>query len=153
MIEIAKRLADGNRPGVLGTVDTQDRPHLRWMATLSLQEFPCLYAISSAKSRKIEHIQAHPAVNWMFSNDEQSVIVNLMGSATIVTDSALVNRIWKMIENKSSAYFLSLQNEESNIAVIQTLIEDIQCVIPRYELKYYTSHLQDKSILGPAALI
>ncbi len=44
ILRLARQLADGGRPGVLATVDSDGLPHLRWMATLSLQEFPHLYA-------------------------------------------------------------------------------------------------------------
>jgi hypothetical protein len=70
VIGLAKKLANGKRPGVLATVDEQGMPHLRWMATLSLKDFPLLYTITSPTSRKIQHIRRNPNVNWMFSNEE-----------------------------------------------------------------------------------
>lgn len=136
VIHLAKQLADGNRPGVLATVDREGRPHLRWMATLSLQEFPLLYALTSPASRKVEHIRANPKVNWMFTTEGSSMVINLSGTATVVEDKNIVNRIWRIIENKSNAYFLSLESETEGIAVIETLIEDMECVVPRYDLHY-----------------
>ena len=62
VVDLAKKLADGTRPGVFATVDEQGMPHLRWMATLSLREFPRLYTITSPESRKIQHIRSNPNV-------------------------------------------------------------------------------------------
>ncbi len=136
VISLAKRLADGNRPGVLATVDREGRPHVRWMSTLSLLEFPNLYAITSPTSRKVEHIRANPKVTWMFTTEGSSMVINLSGTATIVSDKNDINRLWRVIENKSNAFFLSLDSTSDGIAVIETVIEDMECVVPRYDLHY-----------------
>ena len=136
VIRLAKRLANGTRSGVLATVDGDGMPHLRWMATLSLNDFPHLYALTSPTSRKIEHIYSNPHVSWMFTGESSSVIVNLCGTASILTEKSEVNRIWRMIEDKSNAYFLDLDSVNGGVAVIDTVIEDMECVIPRYDLHY-----------------
>jgi len=136
VIRLAKQLADGSRPGVLATVDRDGLPHTRWMATLSMREFPHLYALTAPTSRKIEHIRYNPKVSWMFTNDGSSMVVNLYGTAKLVTDKSAINRIWEVVENKSSAYFLSLDTAAEGVAVIETMIENIECVVPRYDLHY-----------------
>jgi general stress protein 26 len=136
VIRLAKQLADGNRPGVLATVDRAGIPHVRWMSTLSLQEFPLLYALTSPASRKVEEIRANPKVTWMFTTENSSLVVNLSGTAKILSDKSDINRIWRIIENKSNAFFLSLDTDASGVAVIETLIEDMECVVPRYDLHY-----------------
>jgi general stress protein 26 len=138
VVDIAKRMADGRRPGILATVDEKGRPHLRWMATLSLEEFPLLYTITSPASRKIEHINRNPEVSWMFTNEEMNVIININGQARMTTDSAKMNRVWKLLEDKSKAYFLNIQTDGPGFAVIETEIEDIECVIPQYDFRFLT---------------
>ena len=145
VVRLAKQLADGTRAGVLATVDENGAPHVRMMTTVSLQEFPHLYALTSPTSRKMEHIQANPHVTWMFSTDTSSLVINLSGKARILTDSTSVNRIWQLIENKTNAYFLAAA---SGVAVIDTLIEDIECTIPRYDL-HYPPKADDFSLLRP----
>lgn len=135
-IELAKKLADGKRPGILATVDEQGMPHLRWMATLSLHEFPRLYTITSPTSRKIQHIQHHPNVSWMFSNEEMNVIVNIRGRARVASDLSETQRIWKLLEDKSKAYFLSIAADGPGFAVIETEIEDIDCIVPKYDIQF-----------------
>jgi general stress protein 26 len=136
VIELAKRLADGRRPGILATVDEQGMPHLRWMATLSLQDFPVLYTITSPRSRKIQHIENNPNVSWMFSNEEMNTIVNIRGKARIASDFGKMQHVWKMLEDKSKAYFLSLSTDGPGFAVIETEIEDIDCSVPKYDIKF-----------------
>src|SRR5579871_649582 len=99
VVDLAKKLANGQRPGILATVDETGMPHLRWMATLSLQDFPTLYTISSPASRKIQHIQHNPKVSWMFSNEEMNVIINMRGKARITDDFGKMQYVWKFLED------------------------------------------------------
>ena len=136
VIDLAKKLADGKRPGVLATVDEQGMPHLRWMATLSLHDWPLLYTITSPASKKIQHINKNPNVSWMFSNEEMNVIVNIRGKARIASDAGKMQRVWKMLEDKSKAYFLSIAADGPGFAVIETEIEDIDCIVPKYDIRF-----------------
>lgn len=136
VVDLAKKLADGKRPGVLATVDEAGMPHLRWMATLSLQDWPVLYTITSPNSRKVDHIKANPNVSWMFSNEEMNIIINIRGKARIATDFGKMQRVWKLLEDKSKAYFLSIAMDGPGFAVIETEIEDIDCIVPKYDIKF-----------------
>ena len=136
VVELAKKLADGTRPGILATVDEHGMPHLRWMATLSLHDFPILYTITSPSSRKIQHIANNPHVSWMFSNEEMNVVVNIRGKARITEDLCKMQRVWKLLEDKSKAYFLSIATDGPGFAVIETEIEDIDCIVPKYDIKF-----------------
>jgi len=147
VVDVAKKLADGRRPGILATVDEHGMPHMRWMATLSLHDWPLLYTITAPNSRKIQHISANPNVSWMFSNEEMNVIVNIRGKARITTDSGKMQRVWKVLEDKSKAYFLSIAPDGPGFAVIETEIEDIDCIIPKYDINFQ-AHSVD---LGPGS--
>jgi len=139
VVDLAKRLADGTRPGVLATVDEKGRPHLRWMATLSMRDFPVLYTITAPDSRKIQHIKRNPQVSWMFSNEEMNVVVNIHGKARIADDFGKMQHVWKLLEDKSKAYFLSITSDPRGFAVIETEIEDIDCIVPKYEIKFHAA--------------
>jgi general stress protein 26 len=136
VVDLAKKLADGKRPGVLATVDEHGMPHLRWMATLSLQDWPLLYTITSPTSRKIEHINRNPNVSWMFSNDEMNIVVNIRGKARMADDFGKMQRVWKLLEDKSKAYFLSIASEGPGFAVIETEIENIDATVPKYDIRF-----------------
>ena len=66
IISLARELLQGGNPGILSTVDQSGFPQSRWMATMSFDDFPDLYTLTSATSRKVAQIQEHPIVNWMF---------------------------------------------------------------------------------------
>lgn len=131
LIDAARRLLDGTQPGVLTTVDAEGRPHARWMATMTFGDFPRLYTLTSPHARKLEHIVACPWVGWMFSNHDLTLVLTLAGRAHVLMDPHSIKRIWKMIEDKSHAYFLDNFNERPGFTVIQTDVEDIECLVPQ----------------------
>jgi general stress protein 26 len=137
IISLARELLQGGNPGILSTVDQSGFPQSRWMATMSFDDFPDLYTLTSATSRKVAQIQEHPIVNWMFSNQDLSFIVNLTGRAEIYLHEAdAMKRIWHQIADKSRAFFLGDSVKGPGFVVIHTKVEIIECTIPRKVLKY-----------------
>ena len=107
VISMARQLLRGNNPGILSTVDQSGFPRSRWMATMSFDDFPDLYTLTAANSRKVGQIQEHPIVQWMFSNHDLSFVVNLTGRAEIfLRDAETMKRVWLQITDKSRAFFL-----------------------------------------------
>jgi general stress protein 26 len=137
IISTARELLKEGNPGILSTVDQSGSPQSRWMATMSFDDFPDLYTLTSATSRKVAQIQEHPTVHWMFSNQDLSLIVNLTGRAEIYLHEAeAMKRIWRQIADKSRAYFLGDSVKGPGFVVIHTKIEKIECTIPRKVLTF-----------------
>jgi len=65
LIRMATELLKGNNPGILSTIDQSGFPQSRWMATMSFDDFPDLYTLTSARSRKVAQIQEHPSTELM----------------------------------------------------------------------------------------
>lgn len=131
LIGVMKNLIDGNHPGLLTTVDERNRPHARWMATFAFEKFPHIYTLTSPQSRKLAHIARNPYVDWTFSNQDLSLILNLSGTAQALTKIAAIKRAWRMVEDKSHAYFLNNFNEKPGFAVLETVVTGMECCIPQ----------------------
>jgi general stress protein 26 len=131
-----KQLIDGAHPGVLTTIDAAGRPQARWMATLSLEKLPHIYTLSSSKSRKVAEIEANPEVNWMFSNADLSLVVNLSGRARILRDGKSLVRVWNHVKSKSNAYFLKNCTEGSAHVAIETTVRTVECTTPKNALRF-----------------
>jgi general stress protein 26 len=130
-IRMAKELLRGGNPGILSTVDQKGFPQSRWMATMSFEDFPDLYTLTSATSRKVAQIQQNSAVHWMFSNRDLTFIINLTGKAEIYLHEAeAMTRIWRQIVDKSHAFFLGDSVRGPGFVVIHTKVETIECTIP-----------------------
>lgn len=129
-VAAARNLIDGHHPGVFTTVDEDGRPHARWMASLAFDNFPDIVTLTAPNSAKMKHIARHPSVNWMFSNYDLSLVINLHGTARRITDTASIKRVWRSVEDKSHAYFLEHFTERPGFAVIQTKVEEMTCCVP-----------------------
>ena len=127
----AKTLIDGTHPGVLCSADDNGTPQVRWMATFSFDEFPIFYALTGANSRKSGQIVRCPQVNWMFSNADLSLILNLVGTARVLTDTPTLKRVWQQVEDKSQAYFLNQYIKGAGFVVIETTVQRIECTSPQ----------------------
>jgi general stress protein 26 len=130
-------VAQSNNPGVLSTIDQTGFPQSRWMATMSFDDFPDLYTLTAAKSRKVGQIKEHPVVQWMFTDRDFSIVVNLTGRAEIfLRDAETMKRVWNQIVDKSRAYFMNDAVEGPGFVVIHTKVEMVECCIPKRALRF-----------------
>jgi len=132
---LARSLVNGRHPGVLGTVGMDGIPEVRWMSTLSFDEFPVFYTLTSPDSRKIEQIKSHPGVNWMFFNEDLSLVLNLRGKAEIINDVVELKKIWQKIEDMSHAYFLNNATRKLGFVAIKTTVQSIECNSPKHAFR------------------
>ena len=131
-----KELIDGSHPGVLTTIDLLGFPRARWMATLSLEKLPFIYTLTSATSRKILEIERNPAVTWLFSNSDLSMAVSLTGNARVRRDAEARIEAWRLIKDKSHAYFLKNCVEGAGYVVIETMVNLVECCTPKNALRF-----------------
>lgn len=132
-----KKLLNGAHAGILSTVDECGIPRSRWMATIAFDDFPRFYTITAPTSRKIDEINNHPMVNWMFANEDMTFVVNLLGKARVmVRDVPAMKRIWKQFKDKSRAYFLGSGSEGVGFAIIETQVELVECTLPIRQVKF-----------------
>jgi general stress protein 26 len=150
---VRELLRDGN-PGILSTVDQSGFPQSRWMATMSFDDFPDLYTLTSATSRKVAQIQEHPIVHWMFSNHDLSFTLNLTGRAEIYLHEAdAMKRIWHQIADKSRAFFLGDSVKGPGFVVIHTKVEMMECTIPRKVLTVYIDPAEMRKDAQPHGVV
>jgi len=136
VIGLAKTLVDGHHAGILSTVDQDGRPQVRWMSTLSFNDFPIFYTLTAPDSRKVGQIERCPNVNWLFFNGDQSLILNLIGTARVLTDAPTRKRVWKVAEDKEHAYFLKQYANIPKFVVIETTVAAIECSSPKNALRF-----------------
>jgi general stress protein 26 len=125
LVALAKNIVNSRHLGVLTTVDADNAPHARWMATLTLEAFPRLLTLTAAHSAKVRHIRGNSKFEWLFANPEFSVAINLRGHARVHLDTVTIKRTWNAIEDKSHPYFLNALDGKLTLAVVETIVERI----------------------------
>lgn len=150
VIRMARQLLKANNPGVLSTVDEGGSPQSRWMATMSFEDFPNLYTLTAANSRKVAQIREHPVVQWMFTDRDYSFVVNLIGRAELfLRDAATMKRVWHQIADKSRAYFMNARVDDGpGFVVIHTQVETVECTIPKRVLRFVIDPRELAAALG-----
>lgn len=136
VLGVMKSLIDSHHPGLLTTVDEENHPHARWMATFAFEQFPHIYTLTAPDSRKLVHISRNPHVEWVFSSQNLGIVLNLSGEARTLTKTAEVKKIWRMVEDKSHAYFLKNFRERPGFTVLETLVTKVECTIPRFGYRW-----------------
>jgi general stress protein 26 len=132
VIRAARQLLKGNNPGVLSTVDESGSPQSRWMATMAFEDFPNLYTLTAANSRKVAQIREHPIVQWMFTDPDFGFVMNLSGRAQLfLRDAETMKRVWDQIADKSRAYFMNATIDSPGFVVIHTRVEAVEVTIPK----------------------
>jgi len=136
LIAFARQLINEGQAGIFATVDTEGFPRMRWMGTLALEDFPRLYAITSPHCLKVDQLGSHVQVEWMFADKGQNIILNLGGRAEIFQEIHDMKRVWRMIDDKSEAYFLNAFVKKPGFCVIATTICRIECSIPKQNRRF-----------------
>jgi general stress protein 26 len=131
IVALARQLIKVCPIGVLTTIDEHGKPRARWMSTLSFDELPIFHALTGPDSRKIAQIERHPDVNWMFCNENFTLVLNLIGPARVITDTPTLKRVWRQVEDKSHAYFLKQYAKGPGFAVIETTVTSVECTSPQ----------------------
>jgi general stress protein 26 len=116
-------LADA-RAGVLATVGPDGRPAMRWMAPSTMKGRPgTLYAVTSAKSAKVQQIRANPQVQWMIQSRNLDRVITLKGKINIVESASLNMEVFEeMGERLRMAWRLNVKPEEA--VVLETVLEE-----------------------------
>jgi general stress protein 26 len=149
VIRMARQLLKGNNPGVLTTVDENGSPQSRWMATMSFEDFPNLYTLTAANSRKVVQIRENPSVQWMFTDPDFGFVVNLSGRAQLfLRDAETMKRVWDQIADKSRAYFMNATIDSPGFVVIHTKVEMVECTIPKRVLRFVVDPQEFTAVSG-----
>jgi len=136
VMNLARQLINGEHPGILCTIDDEGFPRMRWMSTLSFDDLPVFYTLTSPKSRKVKEINRYHGVSWMFFNQDMSLVLNITGTAKVRSDAGILRRVWKQIRDFSHAYFLKNCDEGEGYVVIETHVKRIECNSPKNGLRF-----------------
>ena len=84
MNKISSILEDA-KTGVLATVDTSGRPHMRWMTPTLVQGRPgTIFAVTSPQFEKVVHLASHSDAEWMLQTRTLDEIVNIKSAESIL---------------------------------------------------------------------
>ncbi len=109
--------------GVLATVDSDGRPHMRWMTAGTEKSRPgAIFCVSHRDAGKISQIESDSHVQWLFSSGDRTATVN--GQASIVDNPAVHAGVIELLGGRLERFWKQ-GLEPDNIVVLETIIGDI----------------------------
>ena len=122
------------KSAVLATSDSKGTPCLRWMTPIVLKWRPAtLFCFTRPDTQKIEHIEAHPQVEWLIQNRALTEIINVRGTVTALDNPALKNEIIEKLGPRLTMFW-KVDLEKTDFVVLETIIHEatyyqpIKCV-------------------------
>ena len=133
-LQKARELIAAGGSFMLGTVDAQNRPRMRWMGALASDPGNELvrYMECGAQSRKMAELAANPAAQLVFSADDYSCVVTVDGVAGMVEDMATKKMVYEAIP-ASGDYFDSPESEAFGVIRFQATVIEVLCMSEGHE--------------------
>ncbi len=97
ILAAATELVGARKPFVLGTVDAEGKPQLRWMGDLLLEEPLVIWMACGAQSRKIAQLAANPSAQLVFSGPDFMTVATLSGHCEVRGDAEAKQKVWDSI--------------------------------------------------------
>lgn len=144
-LKAATRLMDAffasNRPALLTTVGSQNKPHATWMGTFATQSFEKVICLTSPDSRKCHNILENPNVEWMFCNEDSTNFVYMRGEAKILSDLKETKKAIGQISDFSKTFFLTSNPKGMDFIAIETHVSEIEYCVPKDNIFLVLNHL------------
>jgi general stress protein 26 len=115
------KFIETNREGALATVD-DDKPHVRAVVFVSLDEENIIYTTTSVSSRKVKQIRQNPNVSFFIWKDHS--FFRGEGKAEISEDESLKDRI--LIRNPQWKAHFPLGSKDPDYCLIKIKINKIE---------------------------
>lgn len=134
MINLIEKLIDEAGAGILATVGSNGKPHIRWMTPTTLKGRPgAIFAITAPGSAKREHLDKEPAVEWMFQSKTLNDVVKIQGTANVLDNPSLKSEVMQNLGKKLHVFWKI--NHETDFVVLETIIEEATYMKPLAGIK------------------
>jgi len=129
MAEIGKILDDA-KTGLLATVDSEGKPHMRWLTPAVLRgRVGALYNVTAPNSVKLEQLRANPYVQWMIQSRALDRIITVNGKINIVENPSIRNEVLEAVGDRLRVFW-KIHESEWEICVLETIIEKATYYLP-----------------------
>ncbi|MBD3319774.1 MAG: pyridoxamine 5'-phosphate oxidase family protein [Chitinivibrionales bacterium] len=114
-------LADHAKTAVLATMDTKDRPHMRWVTPVILDDrFGSIYMVTSPEFTKVNHVLANPGIEWMFQTTSLDTIITVSGPMKICRNASLCSEVLELVSPRLRTFW-KLNENPHEMVVLETI--------------------------------
>ena len=117
-------ILDEARTGVLTTVDSEGRPHGRWMTPALLKgRGGALYCVTSPRSDKAADLAANPAAEWLIQTPTLNEIAIVRGPVNVIDNPALRTELLDMIGRRLTVFW-KVNPAAMDLVVLETVMRE-----------------------------
>ena len=133
VISLAVSLVDARFFGFLTTIAPDGYPHTRCMAAVMGHEgLHRLYSLTTRGTRKLEHLQAHSQVCWLFTEPTYETVVKLTGEARAFDSALLTGQIWDHLAEHARYYTMEAlsQQADAEYQAVESRLSHLEVICP-----------------------
>lgn len=129
-----EEILEDSKTGVLATVDTSGRPHMRWMTPAIVHGRPgAIFAVTSPQFAKAIHLASHSEAEWMLQTRALDEIVNIKCKINLIDNPSIKSEILEAAAKKLTAFWKV--NTGMDFIVLETILEEAAYYNPMKGLK------------------
>jgi len=118
------------KTAVMATVDSEGRPHMRWMTPTLIGGRPgAIYSVTSPDFEKVKHLAQNPHASWIFQTKMLSRIITISGPVNVVDNSAMKAEVLEGIGRRLNVFW-RVNADPSKLVVLETVIEEAEYFEP-----------------------
>lgn len=130
MMDTLERVLDRSKIAVLATVESDGKPHMRWMTPgLVRGRDRCLYAVTSGRHRREYETGENAAVEWMIQSRSLDEILTVTGLMRVIDNPSVKAEVLEAI-GRHLASFWKQNPDEADMVVLETVIDEIRYTRP-----------------------
>ena len=130
LLNILESILDEVKTAVLASVDTEGRPSMRWVSPAVVRgRVGALYMVTSAKSKKVQHLKSNPQVQWLFQTRPLDRIITVDGRVNVVDNPSIRAEVLEVVGPRLRPFW-KINMEERDLLVLETIIERATFYVP-----------------------
>lgn len=124
MMNTLTEIIDETKTGVLTTVDSDGRPHARWMTPAVLRDRQrALFAVTCPDFPKADHLKSNPKVEWLFQSKSLNKIIHVDGVVNMLDNPSLENEVLEVLAPRLNVFW-KVNCSNSEFVVLETVIDE-----------------------------
>jgi general stress protein 26 len=130
LLNILESILDEVKTAILATVDAEGRPSMRWVSPAVVRgRAGALYMVTSAKSKKVQHLKSNPQVQWLFQTRALDRIITVDGRVNVVDNPSIRAEVLEVVGPRLRPFW-KINMEERDLLVLETIIEVATYYVP-----------------------
>lgn len=117
-----ERLIERYGTGLLATVDSDGTPGLRWMSPFFMRDRPgSIFALTVEDSKKVDQINAHPKVRWLFQPPTLDKMYTLSGEAKVIHNYSMQAEAMELMGGRLKTFW-TVHREPKELCIVETTL-------------------------------